>query len=150
MLPGGGVRAYCSELRDLLGAGHTRDELIAVLAPAQPGTSAANLRSSATALPQLDPDVLTSFIDGRVGDGYDYDALLARIGCPTLLLQADPAAGGFMSDPLADHAAALLADCALVRWPGVGHDIHGAQPLAFVQVAMNFLESLRAEAPLAT
>ncbi len=149
VLPGGGIHAVCDALRDLLRAGHTRDELIAALARTQPGANAAALRASATALPQLDPDVLTSFIDGRVWDGYDHDALLARIGCPALLLQADPAAGGFISDALADHAASLLADCALVRWPGVGHNIHLPQTSAFVRVVTDFLESLRAEAPLA-
>ena len=148
-LPGGGVHAYFSELRDLLQSGRTRDELIAALARTQPGTSAAALRASATSLPQLDPDMLTSFIDGRVWEGYDRDALLARVECPALLLQADPAAGGIMSDTLADHAASLLADCALVRWPGVGHNIHALQPLAFVQAATSFLESLQAEAALA-
>ena len=147
--PGGISLAYCRALRDLLRAGHTRDELIAALARTQSGASAADLRASATALPQLDPDVLTSFIDGRVWDGYDRDALLARVGCPALLLQADPAAGGHLSDALADRAVSLLADCALVRWPGVGHNIHFLQPQAFVQVATSFLESLRAEAPLA-
>lgn len=150
VLPGGKARAYSSVLRDLLRAGHTRDELIAVMARTQPGTNAADLRSSATSLPQLDPDVLTSIIDGRVWDGYDHDAFLARIGCPALLLQADPAAGGHLSDAMADHAAALLADCALVRLSGVGHGPHNAQPLVFVQLVTDFLESLRAEAPLAT
>ena len=120
------------------------------MARTQPGTSAADLRASATSLPQLDPDVLTSFIDGRFWDGYDRDALLARIGCPALLLQADPAEGGHLSDALADRAVSLLADCALVRWPGVGHNIHFLQPQAFVQEVTYFLESLRAEAPLAT
>ncbi len=150
VLPGGGIQAVCSALRDLLRAGHTRDELIAVMARTQPGTNAAALRANATAYLQLDPDVLTSFIDGRVWDGYDHDALLARIGCPALLLQADPAAGGIIPDAMAEHAAALLADGALVRLPGVGHHSKFIPPEVFVPVVTDFLESLRAEAPLAS
>ncbi len=150
VLPGGGIHAVCDALRDLLRAGHTRDELIAALARTQPGTNAAALRASATAYLQLDPDVFTGFIDGRVWDGYDHDALLARIGCPAMLLQADPTAGGIIPDTMADHAAALLADCALVRLPGVGHHSKFIPPLVFVPVVTDFLESLRAEAPLAT
>jgi pimeloyl-ACP methyl ester carboxylesterase len=107
------------------------------------GLNAATLRYRAATLPQLDLDVLTSLIDDRIWGSYDRDAFLARIGCPALLLQADPDAGGVITDALADHAASLLADGTLVRWPGAGHNIHGQLPLAFVQVVTDFLESTR-------
>lgn len=36
----------------------------------------------------------------------------------------------------------LLADCALVRMPGMGHALHAEQPVAFSRIVMDFLESL--------
>lgn len=63
---------------------------------------------------------------------FDLDALLPAISAPTLLLQADPAAGGALSDAMAERAMLLLPNAALVRFPGSGHNIMRDQPDAFV------------------
>ncbi len=54
----------------------------------------------ATNLYQQDPDVLSVLIDdfAHAAAGYEMDELLPKIGCPVLLLQADPASGGVMTD----------------------------------------------------
>ncbi len=49
-------------------------------------------------LNQLDPDVVTAVLAGPriMLEGYEPEAILPRISCPVLLLQADPAAGGLL------------------------------------------------------
>lgn len=103
----------------------------------------ASIRFSARCLSLLDPEVLTPLVAGQWLDGYNTDSIVKKIACPTLLLQADVAAGGMLSDPDADHIASLIADCTRVRLPGVGHLIHWMQTETTLRLALNFLESLR-------
>jgi pimeloyl-ACP methyl ester carboxylesterase len=103
---------------------------------------AVNLRTSAAGLKHLDPDVLTAPLAGRWLDGYDVPATLARVACPTLFLQGDFAAGGALPDEYAAELAAALRDVALVKLPGIGHNIHGTQPGAMLNLMLPFLDSL--------
>jgi pimeloyl-ACP methyl ester carboxylesterase len=60
-------------------------------------------------------------------DGYDPDTLLPNIGCPTLLLQADPLGplqGGVMRNQDVELGLRLLPNAHHVRLNGVGHPLN--------------------------
>ena len=97
----------------------------------------------ASCLAQIDPDVLTPIIEARWLTGYDWEATLKAIHCPTLVLQADTAAGGMLMDADARRAQELIADCTLVRFPQVGHLIHWMSTQELLRHTSCFLESLR-------
>jgi pimeloyl-ACP methyl ester carboxylesterase len=59
-----------------------------------------------------------------------------------LFLQADHAAGGALPDDYARDLAGGIADAALVKLSGVGHNIHTSQPEAMMRVVVPFLLSL--------
>lgn len=104
------------------------------------GTS---LRFTARSLTRLDPDVFEPILAGRWLDGYDLDALLARVRCPVLLLQADTAAGGMLTEEDASRIERLLPDCCRIRFPGEGHLIHWMQTEKTLRLITGFLESVR-------
>jgi len=98
----------------------------------------ASLTWSAEYLRQLDPKVLTPVIEGRWLDGYDFPSLLSGVRCPTLLLQADPSAGGALTDGDAETLKSLVADCQHVRFPGCGHNLHRDRPKEVLQALESF------------
>ena len=122
MLEGGGLSTETVRL------GSTRD--------------ATALRFGARCLLDVDPGVLTPIIDGRWLDGYDRDAILRRIECPTLLLQADYTVGGMLSDRDAASAVSLLRQGSHVKLDRVGHQIHWLAPEATARLVCGFLESI--------
>lgn len=101
-----------------------------------------SLRFSAACLKRLDPDVLTTPLEGRWLEGYNVESTLARINCPTLFLQADWDAGGSLPDDYAETLAAMIPDAARVKLTGIGHNIHGTQPNAMLRLMTPFLDSL--------
>lgn len=129
-------------MRDLARSGRSVEEMASALADILPPMDAAALRFRAKCLSQLDPDVYTPPIEGRLFESDDTDFLLKRISAPVLLLQGDPTLGAAMENHEADHAASLLSRGTFVRMPGVGHGIHIEQPEAFRRVVTDFLESL--------
>ena len=98
----------------------------------------ASLTWSAECLRQLDPKVLTPVIEGRWLEGYDLPSLLSGVRCPTLLLQADPSAGGALTDGDAETLKSLVADCQHVRFPGCGHNLHRDRPKEVLQALESF------------
>ncbi|MCX5975423.1 MAG: alpha/beta hydrolase [Coprothermobacterota bacterium] len=110
-------------MRDLCGGQKTLDQLIEIMKESSitvPGKSepapmrqvmgedAPEFAWMATNLYQSDPDTFTAFserLEATVA-GYEIDRVLPAIRCPVLLLQADPATGGRMTD--AEVAQALL------------------------------------------
>lgn len=103
---------------------------------------ATSLRFSARCLSCLDPDVLTSIVAGEWLKGYDLGAILAKIHCPVLLLQADTSAGGMLADEDADKMEATLSECYRVRFPGAGHLLHWMEREKLLRLVRGFLESL--------
>jgi pimeloyl-ACP methyl ester carboxylesterase len=67
--------------------------------------------------------------------------VLEQISTPTLLMQADPASGGALSDRAADLAMHHLQNARLHRFEGTGHSIHLEQNEAFLQAVEQFLQS---------
>jgi pimeloyl-ACP methyl ester carboxylesterase len=101
-----------------------------------------SLRFTARSLQDLDPEVFTPLLEGRLLDGCDLQSLCARVACPTLLLRADDAAGGMLSRRHAEQMAAAMADCTLLDLPGVGHLIHWLKNETTLRLTAGFLESL--------
>ena len=139
--------------RNLIAAVHSLDEMITALAdesvtlpghdePVRRGEveDDAEIQLGAEMLIQLDPEVYTFGWDGRLAEGYNMDAVLEQVACPTLLLQANPALEGLVDDELAGHAMALLPNGTLVNIPEARHDIYRSQPDAAMRAINKFLE----------
>ena len=94
----------------------------------------ASLRWSAECLAKVDAEVLTPVIEGRWLDGYDLAHIAARIRCPVVLLQADPAAGGALTDE--DVRAFFTAR--IERFPGSGHLLHWLHPARVAESVNDF------------
>lgn len=104
---------------------------------------AAALRFTASCLAQLDPRVFEPIVAGQWLDDYDQSAVLSALTCPTLLLQADPAAAGMLTDTDVAAAADRAADLIHIRYSGSGHMIHSQQTSRLLRHVESFLESIR-------
>jgi pimeloyl-ACP methyl ester carboxylesterase len=70
-----------------------------------------------------DPDVLGMLLEdyATVAAGYEMDKILPKIECPVLLIQADPDAGGAMTDAEVVRAMSLLRNGWHVMLTGLSH-----------------------------
>lgn len=98
------------------------------------------MRSLAKAQEQFDDAIMRSFHAGQLLADYDPDAVLGKITCPVLLLQADPERDGLMSDADVERARALVPSLRHVPFPGVGHAIHIEETAGVLDVVVPFLE----------
>ncbi len=89
-------------------------------------------------LHRLDPDMLAAVLAGpdHLLAGLELERVLPAIGCPVLLLQADPAAGGMWSDEDALYALSLLRYGSHVRLAGLGHELYGTGKVTAVMEAI--------------
>jgi pimeloyl-ACP methyl ester carboxylesterase len=151
----GETRQFFLYRRGLVASVHSLDEMIAALKnelvmlpghdePVRRGAleDDVEIRLEAEMLMQLDPEVYTFGWDGRLGEGYDIDAVLEQVACPVLLLQADPALGGLVDNELAAHVMTRLSQGTLMSIPGARHAILQSQPEAAMRAINKFLESL--------
>ncbi|TWT55328.1 hypothetical protein KOR42_29560 [Thalassoglobus neptunius] len=102
----------------------------------------AELKWSAQCLSRLDPEALTPVIEGRWLDGYDMQDVFSNIHCPTLLLQADPKAGGALTNIDAEAACATIASCQHARFASCGHQLHRDRPEEVLQTFAKFALSI--------
>jgi pimeloyl-ACP methyl ester carboxylesterase len=93
-------------------------------------------------LSQLDPALISAYLDGRLVEGFDADTVLPRVSCPVLLLQGDPAGGGFMTDQDVAAARRLLPNLEHVCFDGAGHWLHVQDADRVVRELQRFLSSL--------
>ncbi|MGB8010940.1 MAG: alpha/beta hydrolase [Terriglobales bacterium] len=107
-----------------------------------PGNDEAYLLSWARCVQQADPDAYEMTLDGSSIAGWDGEALLPGIACPTLLLQGTPELGGLMSDADVALATRLLPHHAHVKFRNLGHALFIQQPEPVLRAVTNFLESL--------
>lgn len=107
-----------------------------------PGNDEAYLLSWARCVQRADPDAYEMTLDGSSLEGWDGEAALAAITCPTLLLQATPELGGLMSDADVALATRLLRHPTHVKFRNLGHALFIQQPDPVLRAVTNFLESL--------
>jgi pimeloyl-ACP methyl ester carboxylesterase len=101
----------------------------------------------ATNLYQSDPDTLTALLERFEATvaGYEMRAVLPAIRCPVLLLQADPSAGGLMTDAEVEQALPLLARASHVQLKGVSHVFHNERKEPIVTALKAFFHSYEGE-----
>ena len=151
------LHGYFSDLERLSVAGRSVAEIaldLADLRMTTPGSGpsvrlgdirdAASLRFAASCLRVLHWDVFTPIIAGRWLEGYDRASLFERVTRPTLLLQADPQAGGMLSSADAEQAAATMPDCTWIQVPTAGHLIHWTHTETLTRLVLAFLEAMNA------
>jgi pimeloyl-ACP methyl ester carboxylesterase len=81
-------------------------------------------------------------IEGRTLGRWNPDEWLARIQCPTLLLQADAKLGGLMTDGDVAKMQATLPHVQVARMTGMGHSLHMYDPAPVLRALMNFLVTI--------
>jgi pimeloyl-ACP methyl ester carboxylesterase len=85
-------------------------------------------------LRDLDPTMLDAVIEfDEMHAGYEADRLLPEISCPVLLIQADPAYGGALSDEDVAIARSLLRDVRVARIDQSGHSLYPSKIAAVLQ-----------------
>jgi pimeloyl-ACP methyl ester carboxylesterase len=104
-----------------------------------PGNDSAYLLRWAECVRHADPDTYLMSVDGSSLEGWEGESFLKQIGCPTLLLQANPDLGGLMSDDDAHRAVTLLAKSRLVRFPTLGHALYMQQAEPVLRAIQEFL-----------
>ena len=88
-----------------------------------------------------DADMLTIVIEepDRAAAGYDMAVVLPSIRCPVLLLQADPQAGGLMTDAEIEQGLRLLSQATHVLIEGASHRLHNEQKGPVLRAIRDFL-----------
>ena len=129
-------------LRDLLTQEGSADARLAAIAALNPADDDVQNRRRRKMYSGFDPEHLTLLLERKRFEQKRLEAVLPRITCPVLLLQGGVSVGSALDDQTVQAALPLLADCALVRMQGVGHNLHAEQPVSFSRIVMDFLESL--------
>jgi pimeloyl-ACP methyl ester carboxylesterase len=99
------------------------------------------LASMAEYLAHVAPAVFAPIREGRWLDGYDVQATLLRLNCPALLLQADPAAGGMLSNEDCQWVAAQCPSVRVESITGAGHQLHWLAQDRVTELAQHWFEA---------
>jgi pimeloyl-ACP methyl ester carboxylesterase len=99
----------------------------------------------ATYYKDVDPAVVDQVLTRDAAGSQAIDDAPSRVRCPVLLLAAG--VGSALAEGEADRLAAAIPDTKLMKFPGVGHRIHGLRPEPFLEALEPFLRRVRATAP---
>jgi pimeloyl-ACP methyl ester carboxylesterase len=136
------VRANFRLFLRLVESGCSLDEMTAQLLAHNPGQGELQSRWKAECLRQMDVEMLRNVADARPLGSSDPRDLLARVACPVLLVQADPAIGGILAD---DYLASLAPDresFTVARLAGTGHNINRDHPDELLGAVLPWLQAL--------
>ncbi len=89
----------------------------------------------------VDPAVVDQVLTPDAGGTAAIADAPSKVSCPVLLLAAG--IGSALADGEADRLAAAIPDTKLMRFPGVGHRIHGLRPEPFLEALEPFLRRVR-------
>lgn len=103
---------------------------------------AAQLRFTAKCLSHLDRSVLETIVRGEWLTEFDATKLCAAVRCPVLVLQADTAAGGMLTDDDVQTHMRHIRDATVVKLVRMGHVIHWTDQALVARLVLPFLESL--------
>ena len=121
----------------------SREELLTAQRAEQPGWADAELERWADAKQRFSPNVLRVFDADNTSD-VDWPAVLPRIVCPALLITADPALGGIVTEESAAALRALVPQLEIAHVPRAGHNIRRDQFGPYLEIVRAFLARQRA------
>jgi N-formylmaleamate deformylase len=116
----------------------SRAELIAEQRQAFPGWTDEELAPWAEAKQAFSLNALNVFERSNPAT-VDWPATLRRISCPALLITADPALGGIVTDETAAALQALVPQLEVAHIPEAGHSIRRDQFSRYMDVIRGFL-----------
>lgn len=121
-----------------LAAAPSTDELARRLTPDHSAGELSGLRARAERLRRVDPDALRAVLDHSHMNGLALGPLLARVACPALIIQCDPAHEAVMTEDDAAYARWHLRQFSRVRLDNVGHNLHADTPDTVIQLLETF------------
>lgn len=110
------------------------------------GNSEAALLEWARTVERTDPEALAMSLDRSAFADWDPERILPRIACPVLLLQANPALDGLLSDADVELAMRLLPRAKHVSFPLLGHALFMQQASPVLRAVDEFLAGNAAKA----
>jgi pimeloyl-ACP methyl ester carboxylesterase len=119
----------------------TREELLARQRAETPGWSEAELGPWADAKQRFSCNLVRGFGSPPASE-LDWPAVLARIGCPALLITGDPALGALVGEEDARALAALVPGLRVAHVAGAGHNIRRDRFDRYLDIVRGFLEEL--------
>jgi len=102
------------------------------------------VQERAVQLHQLDPAALEPALAGALLGAETVDSLLARVRCPVHLLAAQVELGGALPIAHLQRVVARVPHCTHTVIEDAGHDIHLAQPAAFLREVTRFAQAVTA------
>ena len=127
---------------ELLDAGLSAEEMAPKLQELSPNQPEYFAQWKAECLLQMDAEILRNVVDGKSRGGGDPAESLANISCPVLIAQADPDAGGILSDDYMESVVPKRENFTVKKITGAGHDINREFPELILPVVLPWLESL--------
>jgi pimeloyl-ACP methyl ester carboxylesterase len=113
----------------------------------QPGMDPVHIQQLASTISRMDPGVLEYHAEGRVAEylrDFQPERIIQHMQCPLLLLQADPSAGGMMTDATVRSTLNMKPETMHVMLKdtdhGLGMDTWQVSPL--LRAVMSFLDTL--------
>jgi pimeloyl-ACP methyl ester carboxylesterase len=115
--------AMWQRLRELAGSGLSVQEMVSALTGS---AFSGDMLAWAKSLSEVDPDVAAYHAEERL-DAYveylDLEGALREVSCPVLLIQGDPALGGYVADEDVEQIQRLIPDSVHVRLNEIGHNL---------------------------
>jgi pimeloyl-ACP methyl ester carboxylesterase len=113
-----------------------RAELRVILGQENPSWTAEELEHLTDAKQQMSVNNALSIV---AINATSWQEVLRRITCPLLIIAADPAKGGIVTDAIATEAAQLWQKGQLVRLANAGHNVHNDQREKYIEALKAFL-----------
>ena len=129
-------------VRDTVTTAGSVDAVAARLHEMDPGLDAPALQEMAEGIVHVAPGTVDVTLQNRLLEGFDLEAALERIACPTLLMHGDWDAGAAVRAEDVELVRAHLPGAQIVRMPGAGHGFPYEQTEATLGYVRPFLEAL--------
>ncbi len=118
---GGDTNEWFHFLRQILAVAPTYEAILSYMQAMQPESPVAQRETFARILSQLAPESLDVAIRNELVDSTAFLSALAQIGCPTLIIRADPTRGGLIPDEDAEFAREHIPDVTLATVANAAH-----------------------------